>query len=583
MKTSDSLTRFVASFVDELTRLGVNKAVISPGSRSTPLAMLMAEHPKLSCYMNIDERSAGFFALGLAKEKKKPVVLVCTSGTAAANYYPAIVEARYARVPLIVLTADRPHELRDVGAPQAIDQLQMYGNYPKWFVDVALPEEEVGMYRYVRTIAGRAFAISASYPAGVVHLNFPFREPLIPNLGLPNLWEAEDDRPSYLHTIQGLPQLAKSQIKDIADIMKGISKGLIICGEQNDSEFITTVKELSGKLKYPILADPLSQLRTGKSDKRGIIEGYDSILKDPEMINILKPELIIRFGPMPVSKPLMLMLKNNPDITQIIVDPSEEYRDPTLNASHMIVCNHTKFCEDLSGILEERVSNQFYDDWILSNTIFQDMIEHKLGHINDLFEGKIVRELQHVLPDGSCLVVGSSMPIRDVDTFFRNTDKEIRVLANRGANGIDGVVSTALGISAVSTEPAFLLIGDLSFFHDFNGLLAAKMNNLDLTIILVNNDGGGIFSFLPQSKEEKHFETLYGTPIGIDFSKVVDMYQGEYEKINSWDELHTYFQDKWSNRGLKVIEIETNRTTRVNIHRELLDHVSQEIRKVLKQ
>ncbi|MCM3444425.1 2-succinyl-5-enolpyruvyl-6-hydroxy-3-cyclohexene-1-carboxylic-acid synthase [Metabacillus halosaccharovorans] len=583
MKTSDSLTRFVASFVDELTRLGVNKAVISPGSRSTPLAMLMAEHPKLSCYMNIDERSAGFFALGLAKEKKKPVVLVCTSGTAAANYYPAIVEARYARVPLIVLTADRPHELRDVGAPQAIDQVQMYGNYPKWFVDVALPEEEVGMYRYVRTIAGRAFAISASHPAGVVHLNFPFREPLIPNLSLSNLWEAEDDRLSYLHTIQGLPQLEKSQIKDIADIMKGIAKGLIICGEQNDSEFISAVKEMSGKLKYPILADPLSQLRSGKSDKQGIIEGYDSILKDPEMINILKPELIIRFGPMPVSKPLMLMLKNNPDITQIIVDPSEEYRDPTLNAAHMIVCNHTKFCEDLSEILEECVSNQFYNDWILSNTIYQDMIEHELGQINDLFEGKIVRELQHALPDGSCLVVGSSMPIRDVDTFFRNTDKEIRVLANRGANGIDGVVSTALGISAVSIEPAFLLIGDLSFFHDFNGLLAAKMNNLDLTIILVNNDGGGIFSFLPQSKEEKHFETLYGTPIGIDFSKVVDMYQGEYEKINSWDELHTYFRDKWSNRGLKVIEIETNRTTRVNIHRELLDHVSQEIRKVLKQ
>ncbi|MGQ4667666.1 2-succinyl-5-enolpyruvyl-6-hydroxy-3-cyclohexene-1-carboxylic-acid synthase [Metabacillus halosaccharovorans] len=583
MKTSDSLTRFVASFVDELTRLGVNKAVISPGSRSTPLAMLMAEHPKLSCYMNIDERSAGFFAIGLAKEKKKPVVLVCTSGTAAANYYPAIVEARYARVPLIVLTADRPHELRDVGAPQAIDQVQMYGNYPKWFVDVALPEEEVGMYRYVRTIAGRAFAISASHPAGVVHLNFPFREPLIPNLSLSNLWEAEDDRLSYLHTIQGLPQLEKSQIKDIADIMKGIAKGLIICGEQNDSEFISAVKEMSGKLKYPILADPLSQLRSGKSDKQGIIEGYDSILKDPEMINILKPELIIRFGPMPVSKPLMLMLKNNPDITQIIVDPSEEYRDPTLNAAHMIVCNHTKFCEDLSEILEECVSNQFYNDWILSNTIYQDMIEHELGQINDLFEGKIVRELQHALPDGSCLVVGSSMPIRDVDTFFRNTDKEIRVLANRGANGIDGVVSTALGISAVSIEPAFLLIGDLSFFHDFNGLLAAKMNNLDLTIILVNNDGGGIFSFLPQSKEEKHFETLYGTPIGIDFSKVVDMYQGEYEKINSWDELHTYFRDKWSNRGLKVIEIETNRTTRVNIHRELLDHVSQEIRKVLKQ
>lgn len=583
MKTSDSLTRFVASFVDELTRLGVKKAVISPGSRSTPLAMLMAEHPELSCYMNIDERSAGFFALGLAKENKKPVVLVCTSGTAAANYYPAIVEARYSRVPLIVLTADRPHELRDVGAPQAIDQIQLYGNYPKWFVDVALPEEIAGMYRYVRTIAGRAVAASTSQPAGVVHLNFPFREPLVPNLGLSNLWEMEDDRSSYLHTTIGQPELSIQQVQAVSNFMNGVTKGLIICGEQNDPAFSSAVKKLSDKLKFPILADPLSQLRSGKGDKQGIIEGYDSILKDNDIMNALKPDLIIRFGPMPVSKPLMLMLKNNPDITQIIVDPSEEYRDPTLNASHMVVCNHTTFCEGLLGNLEETVSNTYYDNWILSNQVFQDMIEHELANINDLFEGKIVRELQHVLPDSSRLVVGNSMPIRDVDTFFRNTDKDICVLANRGANGIDGVVSTALGISAVSADPTFLLIGDLSFFHDLNGLLAAKMNHLDMTVILVNNDGGGIFSFLPQSNEEKHFETLYGTPIGIDFSKAVEMYQGEYVKINSWADLRIYFQEKWSKKGLKVVEIETNRTTRVKIHRDLLDHVSQEIRKVLKQ
>lgn len=583
MKTSDSLTRFVASFVDELTRLGVNKAVISPGSRSTPLAMLMAEHPELSCYMNIDERSAGFFALGLAKENKKPVVLVCTSGTAAANYYPAIVEARYSRVPLIVITADRPHELRDVGAPQAIDQIQMYGQYPKWFVDVALPEEQVGMYRYVRTIAGRAVAVSASHPAGVVHLNFPFREPLIPNLGLPNLWETEDERSSYLHTIQGVPELSKTQIQVISGLLKDVTKGLIICGEQNDLAFDSAVKKLSRKLKFPILADPLSQLRSSKGDKQGVIEGYDSILKDPEMIDTLKPDLILRFGPMPVSKPLMLMLKNNPDITQIIVDPSEEYRDPTLNASHIIVSDHTSFCEDLIEVITETSSSKYYDNWILCNSVFQELVDHELGNVNDLFEGKIVRELQQVLPNGSRLVVGNSMPIRDVDTFFRNTDKEISILANRGANGIDGVVSTALGISAASTNSTFLLIGDLSFFHDLNGLLAAKINNLDLTIILVNNDGGGIFSFLPQSKEEKHFETLYGTPIGIDFSKVVDMYQGQYEKMNSWDQLHSYFQDKWSKKGLKVIEIETDRKTRVKIHREMLNRVSQEIRKVLKQ
>ncbi len=583
MKTSDSLTRYVASFVDELARLGVQKVVVSPGSRSTPLAMLMAEHPKLTCYINIDERSAGFFALGLAKAKKEPVVLVCTSGTAAANYYPAIVEARYSRVPLIVLTADRPHELRDVGAPQAIDQIQMYGHYPKWFVDVALPEEQVAMYRYVRTIAGRAVAVSTSNPAGVVHLNFPFREPLIPNLSLHGLWDTEEDRPTYLHTIEGETILSKNQIQVVADLIKGVTKGLIICGEQNDDAFLSEVKKLSKKLKYPILADPLSQLRSGKGEKQGIIEGYDSILKDPDIINDLKPEIVIRFGPMPVSKPLMLMLKNNPDIIQIMIDPSNEYRDPTLNASHIVVCEHIAFCRELIGLSNVRASTKYYDDWINCTEIYRETVDHELEKMKDLFEGKIVRELQHILPNNSRLVVGNSMPIRDIDTFFLNTDKQIEILANRGANGIDGVVSTALGISVDSTSPTFLLIGDLSFYHDLNGLLAAKMNNLNLTIILINNDGGGIFSFLPQSKEETHFETLYGTPIGLDFSKAVDLYGGEYVKISSWEELQSYFQEKWSNKGLKVVEIETDRKTRVKIHRELLHHVSQEIRKVLKQ
>jgi len=245
MKTGDTLTRYVANFVDELARLGVAEVVISPGSRSTPLAILMAEHPDLTCYINIDERSAGFFALGMAKCNKRPVVLVCTSGTAAANYYPAIVEARYSRVPLIVITSDRPHELRDVGAPQAIDQIQMYGHYPKWFVDVALPEEQVGMFRYVRTIAGRAVSIASAHPEGVVHLNFPFREPLLPNLSLNDLWSTTEDRTTYLHTTLGEVLLSKEQMEMLVQLVNRFSKGIIVCGEQNDSDFITEVNMLS--------------------------------------------------------------------------------------------------------------------------------------------------------------------------------------------------------------------------------------------------------------------------------------------------------------------------------------------------
>jgi 2-succinyl-5-enolpyruvyl-6-hydroxy-3-cyclohexene-1-carboxylate synthase len=583
MNEADSFTQYVANFVDELVSSGVEKVVISPGSRSTPLAILMAEHPGLTCYINIDERSAGFFALGIAKSQQKPVALLCTSGTAAANYFPAIVEANYARVPLLVLTADRPHELRDVGAPQAIDQLHMYGQYAKWFVDLALPEEQPGMHRYVRTVAGRAVATAAAYPAGVVHLNFPFREPLVPNLNFPNLWNKIDDRNTYLHIPTTSQVLSDFEMDKIAHLVQEETNGLIICGEHNEQDFANTIQKLSGHLKFPVLADPISNLRSGIHNQQGIITSYNTLLNDPVLLEELKPNIVIRFGAMPISKPLTQMLKKYPDITQIVIDQSGGYRDPTLNASHLITCNETIFCENLIAKVNNRGVSHFYDAWIQSNNVYVEMVDHLLEQITEMFEGKIVRELQKLLPNQSTLFVGNSMPIRDVDTFFGQTNKEITIMANRGASGIDGVVSTALGASVNATKPTFLLIGDLSFYHDLNGLLAAKMNNLDLTIILVNNDGGGIFSFLPQSKEEKHFETLYGTPIGLDFSKVVSMYNGMYKKVETWEEFYTVFEKIHSYNGLKVIEIPTDRKKRVKVHRELLDHVSQEIRKVLKQ
>ncbi|MBM7606052.1 2-succinyl-5-enolpyruvyl-6-hydroxy-3-cyclohexene-1-carboxylate synthase [Metabacillus crassostreae] len=579
--SDNSLTRYVASFVDELSRAGVEQIVISPGSRSTPLAMLFLEHPDVTTYINIDERSAGFFALGLAKSGNKPVALVCTSGTAAANYYPAIIEAHYSRVPLLILTADRPHELRDVGAPQAIDQINMYGKYSKWFVDLALAEENDDMLRYSRTIANRSVGISTANPQGVVHLNFPFREPLIPNLMLPNLWDTHENRKTYLHTSVGVSSM---RIKDISTIIEHIEfeqNGIIICGDNQTISYIDEVIKLSDHLKYPILADPLSQIRAGKHRKTGVIDCYDTILKDPDITKHVKPNVVIRFGAMPVSKPLMKLLKNNPGIIQIVVDPSGEYRDPTLNSSHLITCNEDEFCKEMIKSISRREITAYYKKWIFSQLTHDQEIEEALTKMTDLFEGKVVQALQKSLPQQCKLVVGNSMPIRDVDTFFRNTSKEIEVYCNRGANGIDGVVSTALGICAKESEPTFLLIGDLSFYHDLNGLLAAKMNKLNLTVILINNDGGGIFSFLPQSSEEKHFERLYGTPTGLEYAKVVEMYGGEFNRINSWEGFQSYFDSTWANEGLKVLEIQTNRNTRVKVHRELLDHVSQEIRKVL--
>ncbi|WP_191560502.1 2-succinyl-5-enolpyruvyl-6-hydroxy-3-cyclohexene-1-carboxylic-acid synthase [Metabacillus idriensis] len=578
MGESDSLTLYTASFVDELTKAGVRDAVVSPGSRSTPMAMLMAEHPEINIHVIIDERSAGFFALGMAKMQQKPVALLCTSGTAAANYFPAVVEAFYSRVPLLVLTADRPHELRDVGAPQAIDQLHLFGRYAKWFADMAIPEQTAEMLHYGRTMAARAAGKAVSAPSGPVHLNFPFREPLIPDLDSENLWSSLNSRPRQVQVTAGSSMIAAEEVQRLSKVFTQEKKGLIICGEIHDAEFSHAVVQLSSDLNYPILADPLSNLRTGLHDKSSVIECYDAFMKDDYITEKLKPKVIIRFGAMPISKPLFQFLKRTADIQQIVVDRQGGWREPTLMASEMIECDETWLCRQLSKTVEIQNDRLWMEAWQNVNETSRELLTSAQDQGGELFEGNIYRELQHAIPSQCHVIAGNSMPIRDLDNYFLNTEKNITVFANRGANGIDGVVSTALGISAASDHPTFLVIGDLSFYHDMNGLLAAKMHKLNLTIILVNNDGGGIFSFLPQSKEEKHFETLFGTPSGLDFKHAADMYDGTYASPANWNDFRSSVAAAIDKKGLNIIEIRTNRHTRVKIHRELMNRVSQEIR-----
>lgn len=579
MGDSDSLTLYAASFVDELTKAGIRDAVVSPGSRSTPMAMLMAEHPEINIHVIIDERSAGFFALGMAKIQQKPVALLCTSGTAAANYFPAVVEAFYSRVPLLVLTADRPHELRDVGAPQAIDQLHLFGRYAKWFADMAIPEHTAEMLHYGRTMAARAAGKAISAPSGPVHLNFPFREPLIPDLESRNLWNTLNSRPRQVQVTAGSSMIAAEEVQRLSKLFSQEKKGLIICGELHDAEFSDAVVKLSSDLNYPILADPLSNLRTGSHDKSSVIECYDAFMKDDYITEKLKPEVVIRFGAMPISKPLFQFLKRTADIYQIVVDRQGGWREPTLMASEMIECDETWLCRQISKTAEIQNDAQWMEAWRNVNETARELLASAEDHGGELFEGNIYRELQHAIPSQCHVIAGNSMPIRDLDNYFLNTEKNITVFANRGANGIDGVVSTALGISsAAADQPTFLVIGDLSFYHDMNGLLAAKMHKLNLTIILVNNDGGGIFSFLPQSKEEKHFETLFGTPSGLHFKHAADMYDGSYTSPANWHDFRSSVTSAISKKGLNIIEIRTNRHTRVKIHRDLMNRVSQEIR-----
>lgn len=580
MMKSNALTRYVASFVDELVRVGVTETIVSPGSRSTPMAILMAEHPNMNITVNIDERSAAFYALGVAKAKKKPVALLCTSGTAAANYYPAIVEAFYSRIPLIVITSDRPHELRDVGAPQAIDQNQMYGNFVKWFIDAAIPEENEKMLAYVRTVAGRAAGTAMSAPAGPVHLNFPFREPLVPNLGLDNLWGKSEGNRRHVNVVVGSPQIDEEQVNNLILSLKNVDHGIIVCGAHDDPEFAHAVTILSEQLQFPILADPLSQLRSGNHSHSYIIDGYDAFLRNEGFKEEFTPKAIIRFGAMPVSKALTQYIQKHEKAIHIIVDGDGGWRDPTLSASDMVYCNEVVFCNMLTNGIEKKKESKWIQSWTQVNDIVK---KHIVGiHTEDaLFEGKVFTELQEILPNQSTLFVGNSMPIRDVDSFFTTNDKSIKVMANRGANGIDGIVSTAIGVSS-HNKNTVLVIGDLSFYHDLNGLLAAKQHKLDITIVLINNDGGGIFSFLPQSTEEKHFELLFGTPIGLEYRHVVEMYGGNFSEVEDWHQFRTAVVDSLQSKGLQVIEVRTDRAENVMIHRKMWENVSQEINNLIK-
>ncbi|MFE8698152.1 2-succinyl-5-enolpyruvyl-6-hydroxy-3-cyclohexene-1-carboxylic-acid synthase [Cytobacillus sp. FJAT-53684] len=579
MSHQESLTSYIAAFVSELYKNGVEDVVVSPGSRSTPMAMIIHEHPELRVHIHVDERSAAFFALGIAKATKRPVAILCTSGTAAANYFPAIVEAKIARVPLLVLTADRPHELRDVGAPQAIDQIHLYGNHVKWFVEMAPPEKSEEMIRYARTVCARAASTALSSPAGPVHLNFPFREPLIPQLDRADLFEMNERSKGYVKIQAGELALNVEQYKEMAESMHAYKRGIIVCGAIETDGFAEAVTSLAKKLGFPILADPLSQLRSGKHDGSHIIDTYDTFLKNEEAKKFLKPNLIIRFGALPVSKPLTIFLKENHDVRQFVVDGGGGWRDPGMISSEMIYCHETHLCESIEVFVEQVNDSSFFEKWDEIN----QLTRKSLAEINELAvlsEGKLFYQLADQLPEGATLFVGNSMPIRDLDTFFHFNDKSIRIMANRGANGIDGTISTALG-AGTCLQPLYLVLGDLTFFHDLNGLIAAKQYGIDIHILLINNNGGGIFSFLPQASHPKNFESLFGTPLDLEFEHAVKMYGGQYELISDWDHFSKVLAGE--NSGLTVMEIKTNRNRNIAEHRERWDAVSREISRLLEE
>lgn len=629
---------YVGAFVDELRRSGLRHAVICPGSRSTPLALTFASVPAIRSWMHVDERSAAFFALGLAKQLNEPVALLCTSGTATANFFPAIVEAHLTHVPLLVLTSDRPPELRDCGAPQAIDQQHLYGTHVKWFMETALPEANNEALRYIRTLACRAFAQSRALPAGPVHLNMPFREPLTPapisdqpllpaEKRDPVAWQGRDDDSPYTQVHASAQQLVPHDaLRDLAKTIDTHPRGLILVGPQTDHTLVKPLLQLARATGYPILADPLSQLRGTHQDDRLLILSYDAFLRSEHFVAQYVPQLVLRFGAMPTSKPVLLYLKRHAsNCQQVIIDPHHGWEEPTQFAAQFFYTEIANFCSQLSELLgpspryaqetsgaplpsnsghsntQREITDQtstfnafVYPDnakewsvtprqqtqeervvwaraWQETDQVTRQALSRAITDLPDLFEGRVFTELAELLPAGTLFYVGNSMPVRDMDTFFWPRMHDLRCLGNRGANGIDGVVSSALGASAATIPGGrtVLVIGDLSFFHDLNGLLAAHLHALNLVIVLIHNDGGGIFSFLPQAAYPEHFERLFGTPTGLHFRPVVEMYGGTFEHITSWDYFENALQTGLAEGRLHVLEIPTERESNVMMHRQL--------------
>lgn len=549
---NEALTTQVFTFASELYAYGVREVVISPGSRSTPLAIALEAHANIKTWIHPDERSAAFFALGLIKGSQRPVAILCTSGTAAANYTPAIAESQISRIPLIVLTSDRPHELRSVGAPQAINQVNMFSNYVNFQFDMPIADGTTNMLDTIHYQMQIASQYLYGPHKGPIHFNMPFREPLTPNLDRKDLLKSETKTlPHYQKMVHVDP------IKD--KIEK--PKGLIIVGDMQHQE-VDQILTYSTVFDIPVLADPLSQLR--RHNHPNVITTYDLLYRAGMDWDV---DFVIRVGKPVISKKLNQWLKTTTAF-QILVqnnDKIDVFPVPP-DVSYEISAN-----DFFRSLMEERTIDRkaWLQQWQSLEKQARIEINDFLQHATD--EAAYVGTLLSKLTNEDALFVSNSMPIRDIDNLL--FDNEAEIYANRGANGIDGVVSTALGMAV--HKNVTLLIGDLAFYHDMNGLLMSKINDIHLNIVLLNNDGGGIFSYLPQkASAAEYFERLFGTPTGLDFEHAALLYDFNFKRF---DHLTDFKFESLSKLGSNVYEVITDREDNLQQHQILYKKLSEMI------
>ena len=581
--------RLLGAFVDELTRCGMRDSCTSPGSRCTPLVLSLAREQRLHCYSHIDERCSGFFALGLAKASELPVAIACTSGTALAELLPAVVEAHEARVPLIVLSADRPPELRDVGAGQTIDQLKLFGGFAKWFFEVGNHEANTERVCWMRTLACRAYWTALEGRPGVVHLNFPLREPLVCEQAPPSAGEGRaDGRPFVSRRAQTPePNLAVATLRERIGSSR---RGILVAGRH---ERHTPLGQAAAKFcevaGWPLLADPMSGARRGDA----AIAHYDALLRDPVFAREHMPEIVIRVGDLPVSKPLRTWLASLDAAPQLALDPEASWQDPASSVSEWLTAEPAATLDALSRTWHEEapakddpsVAKQDGEgsDWLAGwRAADERAAEAILGTLaaSGLSEPVVAAELGVLLPEEATLFVASSMPVRDIETFWPVRSDPPRVLCNRGANGIDGTISSALGVAAASRAPTVLLIGDVALAYDISALLAARRLDLKLTIVLLNNEGGGIFDFLPVSgaaTERDIYTRHIATPTSLDFAHAAALYGLGHETVADVVGFRVALERALATPESSIVEARTRRETNVELHRNVWSAVSGSI------
>lgn len=544
--------------VDELARAGVRDVCVSPGSRSAPLVSALVAHGGLRLWSHVDERSGGFFALGMARASRTPVAIVCTSGTAVANLFPAIVEAFHARVPLIVLTADRPPELRDCGAGQTIDQLGIFGSHVRWFCELGTPDATLEAMRHVRAVACRAVATArgeAGSVPGPVHVNLPFREPLDPRPVPGDVADALLASPAALgrngspwtHVARSRAAVDAESLEEVAALLWPAQRTIVVAGPLDDGDpaLVPAVAGLCAALQAPLVAEVASNLRRAPAT-RFLVDAHDVVVRAPRFASAkgaTHPDAIVRIGPVPTSKAFATWLAGLDDVPQIVIDSAAMWTDPAHVATHMLVGAPSAVCTSLAarlGALRALARGRRDHDagwlaqWQEAGVRARAALDAACAAagVASTFEAHAVRALAEALPADALLCAGNSLAVRALDAFWPGTVEPPRVLVNRGANGIDGFVSTVLGAAVADTSrPVVGVCGDLTFYHDLNGLLAARRHGVRAVLVVLNNDGGGIFDHLPIAAHREGYEEQFATPHGLDFRAAAEMYGCAFERV----------------------------------------------------